>query len=388
MNGSWKRIAVVGGAAAFTALLGWVFFTRGPLAPPKVETVRVERGELQPGIFGVGTIEARRSYTVGPTQAGRVLSILVDQGQFVKAGQVLAKMDPVDLEQRIQSAGTAREQSLNAVRIAEAQVRQAITRNNLAAATAGRYNQLAANQAASKETVEVKQSEADIAQAALESAQLAFQAAGQDSEKAGFELEALQMQLDKLTLVAPADGVVIARDAEPGNALVAGQPVLRIVDPASLWVRVRIDQGHSQGISVGQPAGIILRTNQEKVIPGVVARVEILSDSIAEERVANVTFKETPPNLSPGELAEVTIALPPVPDALAVPSAAVKRLNRQYGVWRLEDGKARFFPVQVGVHTLDGRTQILDGLREGDPVVAYSPVEIHEGLRVRVGIEP
>jgi HlyD family secretion protein len=70
-----------------------------------------------------------------------------------------------------------------------------------------------------------------------------------------------------LKLLSPIDGVVTAREAEPGTTVVAGQAVLRLVDPAQLWVRARVDQARAEGVQVGQAADIVLRS-----APGVPCR--------------------------------------------------------------------------------------------------------------------
>jgi HlyD family secretion protein len=364
---------------------GWFVSTRGPMAPAVVEVAGAKNGDLQPEVYGVGTVEARRLHVIGPIQAGRLLSVLVDQGDMVKAGQILAKIDPVDLEQRINSAEMARQRSESAMLIASAQMREAASRNELALVSAKRYSELEANQAISKETMDIKLNEATVAQAALESAQFALQAAKQDMGKAASEYEALLKQRDNLTLTAPTDGIIVTRDSEPGNTVVAGQTVLRMVEPESLWISSRVDQSRSMGIAVGQAALITLRSHQDTNIPGSVQRIEIQSDSVTEERIVNVAFNSPPAGLSLGELAEVTISLPPVTNALIVPSASIKSENGQYGVWQVIEGKARFRPVKVGAQTLDGQTQIIDGLKAGEQVIVYSTVELRDGLRVRVG---
>ena len=88
---------------AIVLLLAFAFVIRrtGPLAPTQVTVSQVTEGKLAPALFGIGTIEARRAYLIGPTTAGRVLRVLVDVGDTVKAGQLLAEMDPVDLDERI-----------------------------------------------------------------------------------------------------------------------------------------------------------------------------------------------------------------------------------------------------------------------------------------------
>ena len=72
-----------------------------PLAPIKVTLVQATEGSLSLAIFGIGTVEARRNWMVCPTVAGRVMSVKVDVGDAVKAGQLLAEMDPLDLDQRL-----------------------------------------------------------------------------------------------------------------------------------------------------------------------------------------------------------------------------------------------------------------------------------------------
>ena len=94
---------------AVVLLLGFgvVVARSGPLSPIQVTTLRVEAGSLSPAIFGIGTVEARRSYLIGPTAAGRVKAVHVDVGETVKAGQLLAEIDPVDLDERLRSTEAA-----------------------------------------------------------------------------------------------------------------------------------------------------------------------------------------------------------------------------------------------------------------------------------------
>jgi RND family efflux transporter MFP subunit len=169
---------------------------------------------------------------------------------------------------------------------------------------------------------------------------------------------------------------------------VAGQSVFHIIDPQTLWVRTRIDQSRFYGITVGQSASIVLRSRQDAPLAGKVARLEVQGDNVTEERFVNVVFNDLPGIIPLGELAEVTIDLPPVPDALVVPTAAVKRLNKQNGVWLVDSGRLCFQPVTIGAQTLDGQTQIISGLNPGDAVVVYSPKQLAEGMRIRAEKKP
>ena len=87
-------------AGALVAALAFVAMRTGPLAPTRVTVVQATEGQLTPALFGVGTVEARRSYLIGPTVSGRVRTVAVDVGDIVKSGQLLAEMEPVDLDER------------------------------------------------------------------------------------------------------------------------------------------------------------------------------------------------------------------------------------------------------------------------------------------------
>ena len=380
-----RRVGIGALAVALVAALAFVALRTGPLAPTKVTVTAVQEGKLSPAIFGIGTVEARRSWMVGPTVAGRVLSVRVDVGDTVKAGQLLAEMDPVDLDQRLAALDAAVTRASSTQAAAQAQVADAMARRELAAINAKRNQELAAQNFISSGALEGRLQEKASAEAALQAAQANLSGTAQDITRQKAERAALQQQRGNVRLVAPADGVVTSRDAEAGSTVVAGQPVLRLIDPASLWVRMRVDQGRSAGLATGLKASVVLRSQPHAALQGQVARVEMLADAVTEERLAQIAFATTPAvPVSVGELAEVELQLPETAAALLLPNASIQRLQGQTGVWRLSDGKPAFTPVRLGTSSLDGRVQVLEGLKSGDSIVVYSQKALTEGARVQV----
>jgi HlyD family secretion protein len=387
MNTDWRfPKALLPLALAAILVLGFAFvlIRTGPLAPAKVTDARVELGDLTPRIFGIGTVEARRSYLIGPTAASRVSRVLVDQGDRVRAGQLLAEMDPVDLDERMAAAANAQERAANAVEAAAAQLREADSRFALASASAKRYADLRRQAFVSQEAVDAKQHEANAARAALDAAQSLLAAARKDQQRFVADRAGVVKQRAQFRLTSPVNGLISSRDAEPGSTVIAGQSVLRLIDPASLWIRARIDQGRAAGIALGQPAQIVLRSAPDQALSGKVVRIEVGSDSVTEERIVNIAFDAPPAGLSTGELAEVTIELPAISNALHVPAAAVRNLKGQAGVWRLAEGKVAFAPIRAGVRTLEGRMQVVEGLARGDAIVLHALQELGAGQKVRV----
>lgn len=382
-----RRFGMVALALLLLAALAYVVLRAGPLAPVRVTVHEVARGSFSPTLFGIGTVEARRAYLIGPTTAGRVQRVLVDVGQAVKAGQLLAEMDPVDLHERLAALDASLARSGSAVQAAQAGRRDAQARRELAAINERRNIELGRQNFISASAVEAKLQERASADAVLSAAEANLAAASADFKRLAAERAGMVQQRDNMRLLAPADGLVTAREAEPGSTVVAGQAVLRLVQPESLWIRVRFDQGRSQGLAGGLPAQITLRSGPDAPLAGQVARIESLSDSVTEERVAMVSFERLPAGgaaTSIGELAEVLVSLPATAPALLIPNASVQHQNGQSGVWRIQEGKPGFAAVRLGLASLDGQVQVLQGLAAGDRVVQYSEKALAPGSRIQV----
>lgn len=366
-----RTLGLIAVIAPLLVLFIYVALRSGPLAPIAVTTDTVKARAVTPMRFGIGTVEARYTYTIGPTFAGRVKRLDVHVGDTVKAGQVLGEMDPVDLDDRVRSqeAGLKR---------AQAVLREAEARRSYARTQAHRYEQLFMVRSTSEETVTTKLQELQIADAALS-------AAREELDRVRAERDGLVAQRSNLRLLAPVDGVVTARDADPGTTVVAGQAVVEMIDPRSLWINTRFDQFSASGLGADLRARIVLRSRGGEVQQGRVLRVEPKADAVTEELLAKIVFDTIPQPLPPlGELAEVTIDLQPLPPVPTIPNAALRRHGDQTGVWQLVDGGARFSRVKLGAADLDGNVQILDGLQSGDRLVVYSEKALTERSRIHV----
>jgi len=379
-----QKIKLLALGIGVTVVFAWVVMTQGPLAPVKVTAEKLQAGNLSSGVFGVGTLQARYSYNLAPTMTSRVKSVLVDQGDQVVAGQVLAAMDPVDLDEKLAGSQRIVGKAANSILAMEAQLSEAQSRLNTLSATFTRYQELRASGFISQEMFDAKQHDRNAAAAALTAAAANLAAAREDHARAQADVRGVGKLQAQTRLISPISGVVIARLVEPGSTLVGGQVALQIIDPDSLWVETRIAQQQAGQIRIGQAAEIVLRSQPQSPIMGKVERVDMISDAVTEERIVNVSFTAPGHDASIGEYAEVTIKLPGLNNARTISSAAVKRIDKQDGVWVLQDGEVRLKPVKIGVTTLDGRTQILDGITDDDTVIVYSQQPLRPGLNVKV----
>ncbi len=366
-----RTLALLAVVTILLALFVHVALRSGPLAPVAVTLATVEDASIAPALFGIGTVEARYTYKIGPTLAGRLKRLEVHVGDRVEAGQVLGEMDPVDLDDRVRSQESA-------FKRAHAALREADARQAYAASQVRRYEKLFAVRSTSEEILTTKRQELQIADASRS-------AAREDLARARSDLEALLAQRRNLRLIAPVDGVVAFRGADPGTTIVAGQAVVELIDPGSLWINVRFDQIGASGLGAGLPARIVLRSRNGQALKGSVLRVELMADAVTEETLAKAIFDEQPQPMPPiGELAEVTVDLAALPAVPVIPNAAVRREDDKLGVWQVVDGELQFTPVTLGASDLEGRVQVREGLDKGDQVVMYSEKALSVRSRIHV----
>lgn len=358
--------------------------TKGPLAPIEVTVEKIQTGTLVAEVFGVGVVEARHNYTVSPVMTGRISKILVDQGDPVQAGQVVAELDPIDLDAKLASSQLTAERAANSIRVAEAQLLQAQSQGKTLSASYKRYRELQIQGFVSQELLDAKLNEKTAALAVLDAAHASLAAVKQDQSRAHSDAAGIHKLREQTRLISSVSGIVTARLVEPGAIVVPGQTVMQVIIPADIWIKTRIDQKQAGMIRAGQKTAIVLRSQPHTSTSGKVERVDLISDAVTEERIVNVSFASPGINASLGEYAEVTIKLPVLDKTRSIPTAAVKRINQQDGVWVLQNSRASFRPVTLGISTLAGRTQILDGLTDGDEVIVYSQQAIKADLKFKV----
>lgn len=363
---SGRTALVIAGLVPLVVLFIIVVLRSGPLAPVPVTVITVEAREVSPALFGVGTVEAKSLFKIGPNAPGRVRNVFVNVGDRVSARQLLAEMERPDLDV-LNNNDAERDFIRKAL-----QQEESDARSRLASAENILREILSRSPAASA---------AEIAEA-----RAAVASAREDLARAvGSAKNPLRVSAN-LRLVSPVQGLVTQRSAEPGTTVVAGQAVVEVVDPKSLWINVRFDQVGSAGLRGGLAGKIVLRS-QSAPLTGRVLRVEPLADAITEETLAKIVFDTLPVPLPPiGELAEVTIILPSLPAKPTIPNASLVRVAGELGVWALDGStnKIRFINVKTGAADLEGNVQILAGLQAGDRVVVYSQKPLKSMSRIKI----
>lgn len=372
-------LALLGLAAAAGAVFLFIF-----MRPLPVEVARpVENVPVQ--VFGLGTVEARILSKIGFEVGAALVELNANHGDQVKAGDVLARLHSAEQEARVAKARAGVVNAEAAVRMAEAAVGKARAVLAQKQQTNKRKQALVARQTVSIEAAEESQMEEDVAAAELAVAISDVEVARAALEDARAQYDLEMVLLDHHVLKAPYDAIVVERHKELGAVLAPGEALFTLVAPETVWALAYVDEARADGIRIGQPADVRLRSLPRQMFQGHVTRIAIESDRVSEERRVYIACDQCPESFHLGEQAEVFITTTVLDKALLVPETAVEGFDGTHGtVWTVEDGELRRREVTFGNRTLDSRLEITDDLPNGAQVLTMLRPGLREGRAAKV----
>ena len=339
-------------------------------------------------VFGLGTVEARVLSEVGFEVGATLIELNADHGDRVSKEAVLARLSNGEQQARVAKAQAGLVNGEAAMNMAQTVVDQARTVLAQRQQTNRRLQRLRAQNTVSAEAAEDAQLQQDVATAELAVALSEVEVAEARMADARAQLDYDNVLLDQHVLTAPYDAIVVKRHRELGSVLNAGEPVFTLVDAATVWVLAYVDESLAGDIRVGQPVEIRLRSLPRTVIPGQVARIDIESDRVNEERRVYVVCNQCPGSFHLGEQAEVLITTTELEQALLIPETAAVEFDGADGkIWVVIDGKLQLLDVQFGAKTLDGRLVIITDLPDGALVVTGLQKGLSEGRRAKTTVQ-
>ncbi|MCW5636287.1 MAG: efflux RND transporter periplasmic adaptor subunit [Rubrivivax sp.] len=346
--------------------------------------VEAKPGQVALRVVGPGTLQARVPVTLAARVTATVRVMHVDVGDEVKRGQLVALLDDRDLAARRGVVDGQQQALARNAAAAEATVAKAQADLELARSRRQRDAELLRAGFVSQAVLDASEATLRAAAANLDNARSAR--AARDAEALALAQEARYADtvLSFTRIVAPMDGVVIARQAEVGTTVVPGAALLRIVDPATLWIAMRVDESVVGQVQVGQPASMRMRSGE--TVAGKVARIARQSDAATRELEVHVAFDATPERFAIDQEAEVTIAAGQVAGVVVPLGALTRDRQGRPGVLVVTGSRTEFRPVQTGASDTQ-RVVVERGLAAGERVVARAE-GVKAGVRVQAQPEP
>lgn len=322
--------------------------------PSDLYTVR--REPLERTLPLTGTLRPLLEAEVRAKTAGQVLEVTVREGEAVKEGQVLARIDPTELRARV--AGR------------EAELAAARSQLALANKTLEQQRALANQGFISKNALLNAESSFEVAQARVGTARA--------------ELAVAREALENAVLRAPFAGSVAARLADPGERVAVDAPVLRIVDLTRLALEVNVPAENIGEVRIGQPLTFRVQGFGERRFTGAVERINPTTSEGTRSIPVHVVVRNDDRTLRAGLFVTASLVLERVEDALPIPATAVREEDGRRYVYAIEDETVRRRPVETGIATRSGLVEVRNGLQAGDVIVRNNLGQLRDGAAARV----
>lgn len=385
-------------ALAIAALL---YSTRNLLLGTSVSTVAVVRGDLVQTIVASGRVATPQRVAISTEFTGRVVAIPVEEGQRVTRGQLLIQLDDTDERAALaqaqagiaQATATLHQTQDVSLPTAEQSLRQA--RANLAQAQQqfSRVQEMTTRGAFSKSQLDDAQRNLDVAQSQVQAAQIQVrasrsggsayvlaQAALQQAEAAR---QAAQAKLDATRIVAPTDGILIARNIERGDVATLGKELMVLAPTGLTQVVVQIDEKNLSHLSVGESAVGSADAYADQRFTATVSYINPGIDPLRGAVEVKLDVAEPPAYLKQDMTVSIDIEVARRDATLIVPAATVRDLDKgEPWVMVVRDRHARKQAVTLGL-TGTGQVEVLDGVAAGDRLIPTGATAIRIGQRVR-----
>ncbi|MDO6428511.1 efflux RND transporter periplasmic adaptor subunit [Thalassotalea sp. 1_MG-2023] len=351
----------------------------------EVNAAVVSVRNIESSILASGNVIYDREVKIRSEVTGRVSEVLVEEGQLVRKGDVLAKLDDTSFVARVEQMKS----DINLLRIELSRAKEEHIR---AQQQLKRIKILLAKGLTSEDSVEELQTFTNLARLQVERAKASL---------VGGEAllqESLQ-ELAKTTFVAPMDGLVVSLSIKVGETVVAGttniigSELMLVAAPSSMKVNLRVDEADVANVKLGQLVNIYAAADQDKKILGTVSKIGVraaTANSTSNSGLVvmiKVDLDGNTQHLRSGMSCRAEIVNQQIDTAVVVPVSALSRQNNEDNyLWIVEEGKAKRLSVELGLAT-DTEQQILAGVSEGQQVItgpSRKTALLRDGIAVRV----
>lgn len=397
-NGKKKRrkriiYIVVGVVLLLTVVGGLIAATSGGTKIDPSKLAKVEKGDLAKSVVATGKVEPITKVEVKSKASGIVKKLLVDAGDRVKKGQLLAQLDKEEISAQVAQSHAGLQAAQASLKSAEADFERAkvdaegpdvpILKRAYERATGmakdGVVSTSALEDAQKNYEMALNKQNGAKAQVTVLKAKIAQAEAQVAQEKAN--LEQLEEQLSYTDIISPIDGVVLSRNVEMGDAvssiLVLGSSatlVMTLGDTSEVYVKGKVDESDIGKVYLAQPARIKVESFKDKTFNGKVTKISpmgVEKDNVTTFEV-RVSINNPGGELKAEMTANAEILLEEHKNVLQIPEGSIVYDNQKKASVEVPDPKGkegkRKVAVNVGISN-GAKTELLSGLKEGDQVV-------------------
>ena len=332
---------------AIVALVVFGVYKKVYIPKHTYETTVAVKADMDVRVNGVGNVGAKDIYKIGSIYGGKVLDLIVSEGDFIKKGTIIATIDSIDLKDKIDEAIAILAKSKSDSEGLSIDEQSAITayeyENHIFIKNKKLYKQGSLAELNYKKYKTLR----DIAKLKIATIKSKIVSFDKQIEQIQANINGLKKRLSKYTIISPVDGYIVKKSISNYQIISPNQTIIEIVNPKDIWVETYIDTRMSGDVKIGDKAMIKLRSSDKKVA-GKVVNIKPINNSVTNEREVDVAFDDLKIPFYLEEQASVSISTKKLKNIIKIPTKTLIIYKEKTGVWILDtESKAKFVPLDI-----------------------------------------
>jgi len=333
-------------SAIVVSLVGFVIYNKVYIPKHTYNTVSVSSGDMAIKVNGVGEVSSKEVYKIGSIYGGKVMDFTVEEGDQIQKDTLIAKVDSVDLKDKINELKATIEKLKNDT------ISLDIDRKSAEESYLYQKDILKKNQNLYKKNViselDFKKFQTNAITSKLKASSIKAKIDSLHNQKIQLEasVSGLKERLSRYTITAPVTGYITKKYISNFAIINPNQTIVDIIDTKDVWVATHIDTRMSGDIKIGDKATIVLRSSSKKY-KATVVNIKPINNNITYEREVDVAFDNLPIPFYLEEQAIVNIDIKVLHNIIKVPSNALTIYKEKQGVWIVENHIVKFKTLNI-----------------------------------------
>jgi len=327
-------------------VLGFGFYKKIYMPKHTFKTTTVSKGDMSVAINGVGNVGAKNIYKIGSIYGGKVLNLSINEGDFIKKGDLIATVDYVDLKDKVAEQKANIKKLHSDIKSLTLDKQSAITQYNYQNSIFNKNKKLFKRKAISALDFEKYKTNKDVAKLQVASVQAKIDSLYNQIEQLKSNTKGLEAKLKRYTINSPIDGYITKKLITNFQIINPNQNIIEVVNPKDVWIETHIDTRKSGEINIGDVANIQLRSSKSKV-KGIVVNIKPINNSVTNEREIDVAFDKLHIPFYLDEQAIVDIKVKQLTNIIKVPLTALTIFKEKTGVWIIKNQVINFKPLKI-----------------------------------------
>jgi len=366
---------------AIIAVVGFVFYNKVYIPKHTFKTIEASKGDMAIKVNGVGNVGAKDIYKIGSLYGGKILDFYISEGDFIKKGTVVARIDFVDLEDKIDEQEAVVKKLKNDIKSLEFDRQSALKNYNYKEEIYKKNKKLFGIKSISALEFKKYETDKDVADFLVKSLASKINSLSNQISQINANIKGLKKRVSRYTIISPVDGYVTKKLISNYQIIMPNQTLIEVVQPKDVWVETFIDTRISGDVKIGSFATIKLRSSN-KIYSGKVINIKPINNSVTNEREIDIAFDNLPIPFYLEEQAVVNIAIKDLKNVVQIPAIALSNYKNKDGVWVVKDSKVQFKPSKILAH--NSKYIGINGIEITDKIVLSNPNKkaLQNGMKI------